>query len=121
MNNFTRKILKEEIEFSYTNNGKIEILISPHYGAGWSTWNENYKINIALDKRIINYYKKYGNEVPSSSLKEFLESIGYKDVFCGGWKNIIIKTIQKGEKFRIDEYDGWESLITYEKDEIYEL
>ena len=30
MNKFTRDALKEGIEFSYTEDGKIEILISPN-------------------------------------------------------------------------------------------
>lgn len=121
MNDFTRKILKEGIEYSYTDKGEIEILISPNYGSGWSTENDNYKINIAVDKRIIDYYKEHGNKVNASDVKKFLESIGYKDVFCMGWGDIVIETIPNGERFRIDEYDGWESLVTYEKDEIYEL
>lgn len=134
MNTYTKKHLRNDIELSYTDDGLIEILISPGYGAGWSTWNNN-SINLAVDKRIIDYFKKNGTgaskkrcllETPEykefkNDLKTFLESIGYKDVYCGGWKDIVVKTVKPNCKFRIYEYDGLEELITYEEDTLWEL
>lgn len=121
MNTYTKNKLRKDIEFSY-NNGLIEVLLSCGYGAGWSTWNNNYSINLAVDKRIIDYYKENKErKLDENEIKKFLSSIGYEDVYCGGWNKMAIETIPLNCKFRIDEYDGAESLITYENDEIWEL
>ena len=121
MNTYTKNKLKKDLEFSY-NNGLIEVLISCGYGAGWSTWNNNYSINLAVDKRIIDYYKKNKErKLGKNEIEKFLSSIGYEGVYCGGWNKMAIETVPPNCKFRIDEYDGAESLIIYENDEIWEL
>ena len=104
MNDFTRKILRKDIELSYNDKGDIEVLISPDYGAGWSTWDNN-SINIAVDKRIIDYYKEHGKNATTSQVQEFLDSIGYENVYCGGWIDITLKTVPVGVKFMINEYE----------------
>lgn len=121
MNNYTKKILREDLELSYNDKGDIEILISPGYGAGWSTWDYDYGVNLALDKRIIDFYKKHYEEVDLKQLQEFLESIGYKNVFCKGWNKVKIFTIPKNCKFKIIEYDGDEELITFASEDLLEL
>ena len=121
MNNYTKKNLREDIELSYNDEGNIEILISPGYGAGWSTWDYDYGINLALDKRIINFYKKYGQEVSEEQLEEFLKSIGYENVFYRGWDQNQIFTVPKNCKFKIKEYDGYEELLTFADENLWEL
>ena len=118
MNKFTQDALKEGIEFSYTEDGKIEILISPHYGAGWSTWNE---ISMALDKRIIDYFKQHGRSVEYDEVEAFVRSLGYRRCYAGGWDDIVIETVEKGEAFMVTEYDGYETLESYGRNSFYEL
>ena len=55
MNDYTRKVLRKDIELSYDKDGKIEVLVTDDYGAGWSTWDYDNKLNIAVDKRIIDF------------------------------------------------------------------
>ena len=118
MNKFTQDALKEGIEFSYTDDGKIEVLVSPNYGAGWSTWNE---ISMALDKRIIDYFKEHGKEPDCREVEAFVEGLGYRRCFAGGWYDIEIETVEKGEAFMITEYDGFEELVSYGRNSFYEL
>lgn len=120
MNSYTKNKLKEGIEFSYTKKGEIKVLISPGYGAGWSTWNSD-SINLAVDKRIVDFFESHGKNVEREELIDFLESIGYDDVYVGGWKQIEIETVGPNDRFMIDEYDGSESLINYAKDNVWEL
>lgn len=95
------------VEKYYNENGELGILISAGFGAGWSSWNCE---EIAYDKRIIEYWL---NENPSESeMKEFLESLGYKDVYLGGYSSLTIEYIPKGTMFCIHEYDGSESIET---------
>lgn len=120
MNNFTKNILKENIEFSYTKKGEIKVLVSPGYGAGWSTWNSD-SINLAVDKRIVDFFELHGKNIKRQQLVDFLESIGYEDVYVGGWWDIVIKTVKPNDRFIINEYDGSESLISFSEYYVWEL
>lgn len=106
----------------YVLNGETALLVSYGYGAGWSTWNSP---ELAYDKRIVEWlfenaelekqdddsYLKYEVvDVDIKELKEFLESIGYKDVYCGGVDGLCIQFVPQGRLVRIDEYDGAESI-----------
>lgn len=96
----------------YYKDGKLAILVSKGYGAGWSTWN-TYGIDLAIDRRIIEVYmetKAYGRKANLESLCEWLDSIGYKDIYMGGWNDLEIVWVDEGFTFRIDEYDGAESI-----------
>ena len=47
--------------------------------------------------------------------EEWLKSeLGLEEVFTGGRDGLYIKWVPEGTKFRIDEYDGAESIITDE-------
>ena len=95
------------VEKYYNKNGELGVLISPGFGAGWSTWGCE---EIAYDKRIIEYWL---NERPSSSdMCKFLESLGYEDIYMGGYKSLTIQYIPRGTMFCIHEYDGSESIET---------
>jgi hypothetical protein len=39
----------------------------------------------------------------------------FENVFCAGAGNLEIKWLPKGAAFRIDEYDGFETVITNER------
>ena len=47
-------------------------------------------------------------------MHEFLESLGYKNVYMGGYGSLTIQYIPKGTMFCIHEYDGSESIETPE-------
>ena len=113
------------------NDGQIwvGVLVSAGYGAGWSTWN-SYKgegeLDLALDHRIIEWLLANAKvttyedsnidwdieDVDEAALKEYCESIGYHDVYCGGADGLCIEWYRKGTLIRIEEYDGYESVIT---------
>lgn len=100
------------VERFYNAEGKLGVLVSRGYGAGWSTWN-TYGIDLAIDKRIIKTYMEYkafGRKANLDSLCEWFDSIGYKDIYMGGWEDLDIVWIDKGTTFRIDEYDGAETI-----------
>ena len=65
MNAYTKNHLKDGIELSYTNDGDVEILVSPGFGAGWSTWND---LGVAVDKRIVDFFKENCNKVPQNEV-----------------------------------------------------
>ena len=111
-------------EYYYNEDGtKIAVLVSPGYGAGWSTWNDD---TLAYDKRVVEFWlahkdnEKFMEEIDSFSyyekvpaLKEaedFFKSIGYSHIYFGGFNQIELEWVPIGCRWRIDEYDGSESL-----------
>lgn len=113
----------------YYNEDKttIAVLVSYGYGAGWSTWNNKYEepFQIAYDKRVVEFWlthkddKHYideldrfdfeANEIKTEAIKYF-ESIGYKNVYFGGFEDIKLVWVPIGTTFKINEYDGDEGL-----------
>lgn len=95
-----------------SNNGKVAILYSPGYGAGWYSWNQQYGEKILKDTRIIKYrFAKilYWSDYPEYN--DFMRYIGFENPpYSGGFTNIEICFIPQGKMFRINEYDGSESI-----------
>lgn len=85
----------------------MKVLISPEYGAGWSTWNY---VDLAFDPDIINMFEM---GVDEKFMEEYIVSLGYKRPYMGGYCGCKIIDIPKGTKFRIVEYDGSESIEYY--------
>ena len=108
----------------YEKDGMIGILVSPGYGAGWSTWNDDAP---AYDKRVVEFWlahkddRKFMSQIDSFSdtaakkeAKAFFESLGYKSPYLGGFSDIELKWVSRGTYWRITAYDGSEYLETFE-------
>jgi hypothetical protein len=96
------------VEKYYNEKNELGVLISSGYGAGWSTWNEE---EIAYDKRIIEMWLKGAT---SSEMCNYIESLGYRKPYMGGYYNLSLKFVPHGTLFCIQEYDGAESIETIE-------
>lgn len=101
-------ILEIDVEKYYNEQGELGILISHGYGAGWSTCNDG---RIAYDKRVV---EKWLEKVSEYEMTSFLNNLGYKDTYMGGYKNLRLEFIPRGTMFCIHEYDGHESIETLE-------
>lgn len=82
----------------------MKVLISPGYGAGWSTWNY---IDLAFDPDIISAFEAGLNK---EDMCNFIINLGYEKPYMGGYTQCKIVDIPKGTRFRIEEYDGYESI-----------
>lgn len=87
----------------------MKVLISPGYGAGWSTWEG---AGLATDARLI---KAFERGISALEMQELCADLGYGDVYMGGFKNLTIIEVPKGTIFRIKEYDGFESIEVFDE------
>lgn len=87
----------------------MKVLISPGYGAGWSTWEGK---GLATDIRIIDAFER---GISEEEMHELCAELGYGDIYMGGFKNLIVEEIPAGTIFRIAEYDGYESIEEFDK------
>ena len=87
-------------------DGKVAVAVSGGFGAGWSTWND-------IDPRDARFNQLFLD----GDIDEIVricdeEELGY----AGGASDVAIEWVPVGTKFRIDEYDGSESLVTEDED-----
>jgi hypothetical protein len=82
------------------------VIVSPGYGAGWSTWNESEDMfDIAIADMLI-----------AGDLEGAINCAEENEKYAGGLEDAEVVVIPKGKEFIIREYDGSE-WIEY-KDEI---
>lgn len=86
-------------------DGCVAVLVSHGFGAGWYSWHhiealvyDPVVVEMVLEDRIheIESYVhgKYPDDKP----------------YCGGTEGLRVHWVSLGQRFRIDEYDGSESL-----------
>ena len=81
----------------------VGIVYSPSYGAGWSTWGSN---EMALDQELAIAIEA---EEPYEVLQEIAEK-NWPNEYLGGLADCVVEWVPEGTCFRIEEYDGYESL-----------
>jgi hypothetical protein len=92
-------------------DGKVAVLVTRWYGAGWSTWNEEFPELLFHPKIVEMVLKEQQCEIDKDWLVDNL-GVKYANVYCEGCRNLEIKWLPIGKRFTIEEYDGAENLIT---------
>ena len=85
-------------------DGKVAVLVSPGFGAGWYTWH--HVEELIYDPSIVEWLEQ-GN---MPKIEAYL-ALKYKDEYFGGLEDLVVEWVPEGARFRIDEYDGAESLV----------
>lgn len=96
----------------------MKVLISPGYGAGWSTWNDP---RMAFDERLIRAFEC---GISKEDMRDLCVKCGYKDSwgyppYMGGFNDLMVVEVPSGIMFRIHEYDGYESVEMLDMDDWY--
>ena len=89
-------------------DGKVAVLVSHGFGAGWYSWNSEHQELLFHPKLVEMVEQKRNKEIDDEWVKE---NLGI-DIYAGGADGISIHWLPIGTAFEIDEYDGSESLRT---------
>lgn len=89
-------------------DGKVAVLYSPGYGAGWSTQNENDQAKLLLFDKEIAEAVLEGNKEKAAEIAE--RKCDGKYVCTLGCRDLEVEWLDEGTVFDIDEYDGAESV-----------
>lgn len=88
-------------------DGQVAVLFSPGFGSGWYT---SHRIEeLLFDPSIVLWVELEEYD----KIKTYM-TLRYPDLYLGRVENLHIRWIPLGTLFKIDEYDGDES-IKYEK------
>ncbi len=98
-------------------DGKVAVLVSPGFGAGWSTWIGKDAEFATFDKGLVELVER---KASSDEAEAYLEFRGIKDAYMGGWSDVEVDWLPVGTSFYIHEYDGSESIKYRESDGWYE-
>ena len=87
-----------------------KILVSPAFGAGWSTWaNEDQEEFMLRDPALIALAEAKAGVAAVDRL--LAQRFGDDAPYTGGWDSIQVVELPDGTPFTVQEYDGYESLI----------
>jgi hypothetical protein len=88
---------------------KVAVLVSPGYGAGWYTWHHIEEL--VYDPSIVEWVE----QEEFDKVLTYME-LKYPDAYTGGLEDLQVEWVPVGARFRIDEYDGSESLVLEENE-----
>ncbi len=96
-------------------DGKVAVIVSPGFGAGWSTWNHNqFEEELTFDKEIVEALLSEG---PEAAVR--VAERKYPGACLLGGDQIKVEWVTQGEQFQITEYDGSETLVTLGESEFF--
>lgn len=87
------------------DKGEVAVLYSPGFGAGWSTSNSSHK-ECLFDAEVAQWVL---DGKPEASRPD-VESRYGDDFYDGGMSDLEVCWMTPGTAFRINEYDGSESI-----------
>ena len=95
-------------------DGKVGILFSPGFGAGWYSW---HGVDALLRDPEVIHLVECRSKAPeeerdyyTEKIIEYCENTYGTDYYYGGADDLEIEWIELGDKFRITEYDGSEGI-----------
>lgn len=91
-------------------DGKVAVLVSPGFGAGWSSWDHTYGDALIFDPMLAAYI----DEGKMSEAKTYV-TMRFPEAYDGGVDDLVVHWVPVGTAFRIHEYDGSESIEIKDK------
>ena len=95
-------------------DGKTAVIYSGGYGSGWYSENRDFP-QIMFHPFLVRLIEQdRRDEINKEMIQKILHTNKYICVL--GAERLEIEWVKKGIKFRIDEYDGLESVVYEDKD-----
>jgi aspartate aminotransferase-like enzyme len=107
------------IEKYIHEDGKVAVLVGGGFGAGWSTWNEDYGGWMMFDAEIVKLVLEDKRDEIEAYIKseDSVYEVDESTYICtSGAVDLDVVWVDAGRKFRINEYDGAE-YIEYEHED----
>jgi hypothetical protein len=94
----------------YVRDGKVAVLVSPGFGAGWSTWcygdDPQERAWLLFAPELVEAVL----DGDTGKAAELAEAHFDGDFYTGGASDLQVYWVDPGVPFLVDEYDGSESL-----------
>ena len=93
-------------------DGRVAVLISPGFGAGWSTWaDREYLPDVVFDPWIVDILlsDQYNTKEKHDRIRAHC-NLKYPDMYLGGLRDLTVEWIPQDSWFKVVEYDGSETI-----------
>ncbi len=91
--------------------GKVAVIYSPGFGAGWYSWHHIEEL--LFDPNLVDMIERGAEE---KDIADYCEQ-HYEKGYWGGIDDLVIEWIPEGSIFRINEYDGNETVVLQDDDD----
>lgn len=92
-------------------DGNVAVLVSPGFGAGWSTWAGDKKTWALFSPEVVAWVED-GKPGGEEAIQKIVSTrFGESGFYCGGASDLEIEWVPQGTAFKLDEYDGSETLV----------
>ena len=88
-------------------DGKVAILYSPRYGAGWYSWHNIEEL--LNDPKIVDMVERSDDY---ENIVKYCHELHGEKAYFDGADHLQIFWLDQGTEFYIDEYDGAEMVVT---------
>lgn len=106
--------IEEDNMEKYIKDGKVAVLYSPDFGAGWSTWNNGREWNGQDLGEVLLYAPAIVEMVlagiEGSVIEGYCEKFYGGHGYFGGVDGLTVEWMAVGTEFVVNEYDGSESI-----------
>jgi hypothetical protein len=92
-------------------DGKVAVLYSPGFGAGWYTWNYEYP-DMLFDSGLVDLVLKGNKEQILAYV-----TVKWPNAYLGGIGDLSVEWVNQGQQIKINEYDGSESIEYRDSDD----
>ena len=89
-------------------DGNVAVIISPDFGAGWSTWNHNP--SLLFDPIVVQMVL---DGVTAETIEHYCKTVYGNHYFHAG--SLHVEWIPQGTEFKVSEYDGAETIVYKDK------
>lgn len=93
-------------------DGSVAVLVSPGFGAGWSTWNSEHAEALLFHPKLVAWVESGKSADVDDLLSEILGLPEGGLPYSGGASDLEIEWLPQGTAFTVHEYDGSESIRT---------
>ena len=87
-------------------DGKVAVLVSHGYGAGWFSWNREH-LQCLFDPDIVGMVEARAD---TYAIEEKAKETYGDGFYPGGARGLEIHWVPEGAEFQVEEYDGAEGL-----------
>lgn len=100
-----------EFQKRYDEEGRVAVLVSGGFGAGWSTWAspEEQEAKV-FDSRVVDAVLA---DQSAEEIVNLCKRLGYES-YDGGADGLRVEWLDPGTRFVVEEYDGRESIRTFD-------
>lgn len=94
--------------------GRVAVIHSPGHGAGWYSWHHIEEL--LFDPILVDMIERGADREEVQAYCELRYQDQDKSAYWGGLDDLAIAWIPEGSLFRIDEYDGAETIVLQDDD-----